>query len=189
MASTSAFAGRRSASAAPRRAVSVRAAEDEKKLDFQPSRRSVSGSWSRYFQTRPTESNCKEAASPSVSDVVEKERANRRSCLLLVGAVPGIPAVVLIPSPRFRCLSGRSSRCVKLEHGMRERKASNAGAGSGSATRSLSFLLCSPLSRSLHRRTNVCRNKTTPKKKKNFDRVWTTPTRTQRASPTSSPSR
>jgi hypothetical protein len=46
MASTSAFAGRRSApaTATPRRAVSVRATEEEKKLDFQPSQRSVS-SW------------------------------------------------------------------------------------------------------------------------------------------------
>ena len=50
MASTSAFAGRRSATAAaPRRAVFVRATEDEKKLDFQPSRRSVSSRWSWCF--------------------------------------------------------------------------------------------------------------------------------------------
>lgn len=92
MASTSmasAFAGRRSVSNL-RRAVSVRAADDDKKLNFQPSRRSVSaekGFLSLSFSLSENGLPSKmQAASPGVSDECQK----KQSALLV--SRPSLPA-------------------------------------------------------------------------------------------------
>ena len=50
----------------------------------------------------------KKAASPSVSDVVERKGEIDALASFLVGAVPCILVIDSIPSPRFRCLFGLS---------------------------------------------------------------------------------
>ena len=129
MASTSASAGRRSAPAAsPRRAVSVRATEEEKRgLDFQPSQRSVS-SRSLLVQAglERSKSSCK-AASPSVSDA-DKRRIGARCPPCRSAPLPAFCWYIESPLRGFdvchvaaRDPSSWSTECVSERPRMEER--------------------------------------------------------------------